>query len=115
MAISANIFKAILSFDSYNRGYNAGIDIDGNHQDQNYCDDSSGQEIGSATILSNSGDLNPAAGIDNDIGLYGVAYEYNGETIIAYRGTDSLLVDPVYGWPTGGGAVGTAQADMAFS
>lgn len=82
MTISAIIFKSLLSLDSYNRGCNASIDLDNNHNDSNYSADTEGLQIGGATIIENRGQVDAVA-----IGFYGIAYSYNGETIIAYRGT----------------------------
>ena len=72
MAISSELMYAILAMDSYNRGYNPGILL-------------SGSNIGTATIGSD--ELLPAG--SQEAGFYAVAYEWNGETIISYRGTDS--------------------------
>ena len=82
MTISPELFTAILSMDSYNRGYDAGIAGLGE----------SGQ-IGNATILTRVD-----SGISNEqhlewqaAGFYAVAYQWNGETVISYRGTDNLV------------------------
>ena len=81
MAISKDLFLAVLSLDAYNQGYKAGI----NH----------GQtQIGSATFLTDKGDLEAQSH-----GFYGLAYTLNsavgdlaaGTTIISYRGTDDII------------------------
>lgn len=96
--MNSNLFKAILSMDSYNRSYGAGIELDGN-------------QIGDAVIVFDSEDLgfkldSSGAPIldeeDNPIrkdvsaGFYAIAYSYAGETVISYRGTDQFpkLFDP---------------------
>ena len=71
--------KAILSMDSYNRGYEGGLTI---------LSESPTTKLGNATILASSSTLedeNGNANIDDDIGFYALAYSYNGETVISYR------------------------------
>ena len=69
-----DVFRAILALDSYNRGYHPGIEG---------LSSAVGTNIGMATIIGDDGQQ--AA---QDIGFYAIAYEWNGETIISYRGTD---------------------------
>jgi hypothetical protein len=109
MAISRDLFLSILALDSYNRGYNAGIKITGN--------DTPGTKLGSAEILQSRGSEVPA-----DKGFYGIAYTWNNEKIISYRGTDNygLTNDPatgasdlLNGWVAGLGYTGFhANSDM---
>lgn len=96
------LFKAILSMDAYNRGYDAGIKF-GNLSGNN-SDDSFGIQIGNAQIITNSAIFTQGGNrIDDDIGFYGIAYQAkdaNGnvtETIISYRGTDQppTLIKPL--------------------
>jgi hypothetical protein len=63
-----DILLAILSMDTYHRAYNPGIKVDA-------------PSIGSWGMVSQS--------VDEPKGFYGAAYSRAGETIIAYRGTDS--------------------------
>lgn len=87
--MNSNIFKAILSMDSYNRGYNAGIDLRARDANGNVIsDDSIGQYIGSALVTKESDIAQNSSGVE--AGFYGIAYSYNNETIISYRGTDQL-------------------------
>jgi Ca2+-binding RTX toxin-like protein len=72
MTISADLFKAVLAMDAYNRGVNAGINV-------------SGSQIGSALLRS---DLLPSG--SSEASFSAQAYSWNGETIISYRGTDIL-------------------------
>ena len=65
------LFLAILSMDSYNRGYDPGIENLPNLG-----------AIGNANII----DLALPTGAQA-AGFYAIAYDWNGETVIAYRGT----------------------------
>ena len=77
MAVSSELMYAILAMDSYNRGYNPGIEGGG-------IGFSIGDGIGNATVVSE--DRSSDA---QDTRFYAVAYEWNSETIISYRGTHS--------------------------
>ncbi|WP_417415420.1 hypothetical protein [Hoeflea sp.] len=86
MPISQDLFMAILAMDSYNRGYDAGI---GDGQNVVNCVDedglgAEGSQIGNAVVSQQ--DISEAA---KAAGFYAVAYQWNGETIISYRGTDN--------------------------
>jgi hypothetical protein len=85
-----DLFNAILSMDSYNRGYDAGIEF-------------TAASIGSATVGNDSeelGDINVNGSDvrrDQEIGFYAVAYDIQGgETIISFRGTDENGSNPIY-------------------
>jgi len=95
MPISKDLFLALLSMDSYNRGYGAGIAdgkgaVDG---DGNDTDGLGGleSEIGAATVKREDGSEEARAA-----GFYAVAYKVGagvegideGTTVISYRGTD---------------------------
>ncbi len=82
--------------DSYNRGYNAGLIMQGD-------------SIGNARIAKTNLDgvtLNLDSGVirnqntndrlDDDIGFYAIAYDYNGQKVISYRGTDDADLDVRY-------------------
>ncbi|MGH1404910.1 MAG: hypothetical protein ACRBDL_11795 [Alphaproteobacteria bacterium] len=105
------LFNAILSMDSYNRGYQAGIVFGDNPGTNNYSSDIPGVQIGTAKIVDNSSAV--FEGADDDIGFYALSYDVGGAgTIISYRGTDDAL-DVAHGWPLGGiGA--SAQGQMAI-
>ncbi len=101
--MNSTLYKAILSLDAYNRGYDAGININEN-------------SIGNATINTDSFDLGllnegtqNEIRVDENASFYAVAYSYNGETIISYRGTDDAS-DIWNGWTTG---VGNANSHSA--
>ncbi|WP_156892485.1 hypothetical protein [Salaquimonas pukyongi] len=110
MSISPDLMYAILSMDVYNRGYGEGIEGLGGL----------GASIGTATITqqSDTGVNDPEVAA----GFYAVAYEWNGETVISYRGTDNdtFSSDPesggsdvLNGWISGGGYP-TGQSELAF-
>ena len=73
MAISSDLFMAILSMDAYNRGYNSSIVA------------LTETSIGNATI--NAVPLPAGA---QDASFYAQSYTWNGQTVIAYRGTDAF-------------------------
>ncbi|MDP3524257.1 MAG: hypothetical protein Q8S27_06725, partial [Hoeflea sp.] len=100
MTMSPELFMAILSMDSYNRGYNEGITGLGGV----------GSLVGAAEIISQSNVL--IGSEDRDAGFYAVASQWNGERVISYRGTDNDSIwgnpwtspsDICSGWPLGGG------------
>ncbi len=100
--MNSELFKAILALDSYNRGYNQGIILNGT-------------QIGSATISTDSAILGKIAGTvrwDVNSNFYAIAYSYAGGTVISYRGTDNPGADLINGWVTGAGAIGE-QAELA--
>ncbi|MCP4183592.1 MAG: lipase family protein, partial [Hyphomicrobiales bacterium] len=77
MTVSNELMYAILSMDSYNRGYGEGISGLGGI----------GTNIGAATFTEQSDTLDGDPGVTAD--FYAAAYSYNGETVISYRGTDN--------------------------
>lgn len=99
MTMNADLMKAILAMDAYNRGYNAGIKF-GTEEDNSDSAINGVTQIGNAVVLRSDG-----GSAAQDISFYGIAYEYNSETVISYRGTDDLAWDPSYGWGVGGGKV----------
>ncbi len=127
------LFNAILSMDSYNRGFNPNVKFGSiapdPETDLQYSLDTAGIQIGTATILINRGQADA-----QNIGFYALAYtnDTNGDgttdgTIITYRGTDNFLGDiPFFydaphgsdvwhGWNTGLGAITSEQTAMAFA
>jgi len=89
-ATQADLFLAILALDAYNRGYNPGMTFTGNSDDPN-----TQPQIGDATIVSNLADTSAS--------FYAVAYSWEGETVISYRGTTfennaANLGDVLNGW-----------------
>ena len=76
MTISNELFMAILSMDTYNRGYNPGI---------NGLSNSQGTKIGNATLEAVGVDPNGVAQANS---FYAQSYTWNGQIVVAYRGTD---------------------------
>lgn len=104
--MNADLLKAILAMDSYNRGYNKGLDLgDGN--------DPIDLQIGEATVIGQSN----VSGASDEVGAsfyaisYQIGYGPDPEIIIAYRGTDEGW-DVLSGWPGGLGGV-TSQSLFA--
>jgi hypothetical protein len=81
MAISDDLFRAILAMDAYNRGYNLGIAGLGGLN----------TGIGLATVKQDSRilDTEGNAGVDQAASFFAQAYTWNGKTVIAYRGTET--------------------------
>ena len=90
-----DIFLAILALDSYNQGYDAKTTVSSN-------------KIGNATIIRDSSGLD-----DRTAGFYATAYDWNGETVISYRGGDSYS-DLIAGWKLAFGLVGQGQLAIEF-
>lgn len=112
------LMKSILAMDSYNRGYNATIDLrkkDASGAPIPFSDivDAS---LGKGSIIDDSGVFkNPnQSRQDQSISFYAVAYSYNGEKIIFFRGTDDFSNDLLYGYTVGTGFPNHQQAEMAF-
>lgn len=76
--MSKDLFLAILSMDAYNHDYGANIQVDGTG-------------IGTATILGDSDILKDINGnrLDEAAGFYAITYDWNGKTVISYRGTNA--------------------------
>jgi hypothetical protein len=105
--MEANLFLAILAMDSYDRDYNQGVFV----TPQRAGDDAAGVQIGDATVYNHSAIVPDS--------FYGIAYNWEGVTVISYRGTDdtSLLNllngDLLNGWTLGAGSAGAPQATDA--
>lgn len=102
-----DLFLSILAMDSYNRGYGQHI----------IMPTVFGQTmLGNATIQS---DANDQAGVASAAGFYAVAYDWNDEKVISYRGTnpDSLsnfFTDAHNGYGVGSGSPYGTQAELAI-
>jgi len=132
MTIQQNLFLAILAMDSYNRGYNAGVD-DGQNIVNGIDEDGlggEGSQIGNALVSQQ--DISEAA---KAAGFYAIAYEIkddsieglaNGQKVISYRGSDNpgswTNLDPWSttpggdawnGWSVGAGSSTSEQGRMA--
>lgn len=108
MTDNSTLAKAILSMDSYNRGYNGGITFGSNSSDSAAVNGVT--RIGNYTVYRSAN--TPEAKI---IGFYAIAYQYEEagvtKTVISYRGTDQFLTAN----GIGGGIINTqgAGADIA--
>jgi len=86
--MTKDLLLAILSMDTYNRGYGPGI---------TGLSDDLGTQIGTATISNRTSSL--ANSPEVAAGFYAVAYDTEYGKVIAYRGTDSGLELPLVDWP----------------
>jgi hypothetical protein len=101
MTISPELTYAILSSDSYNRGYDPGVLGLGGI----------GSSIGGYSILRQSA-TDPQSD-EVAASFYAAAYQDgSGNIVISYRGTDDPLGGDIAAW-TGGGGFETAQAELA--
>jgi hypothetical protein len=121
VAISKDLFLAILAMDSYNRGYNAGVFGASGNAITGLG--GIGSQIGNATVTAQ--DSTPTA---QSASFFAQAYELtgsyagtdgapgltSGQTVISYRGTDNLPVDALTGYGTGAGSTLSTQAEMAL-
>ncbi|MBL4879619.1 MAG: hypothetical protein JKY78_12080 [Hyphomonas sp.] len=73
-----DLIRAILAMDVYNRGYGSGM---------LHLSQSLGTKIGNWEVKANADDSNDSNSAF-DAGFYALAYEFEGETVISYRGTD---------------------------
>jgi hypothetical protein len=90
--MNTDVFLSILAMDSYNRGYNPGV---------LGLSDANGTQLGTATIQSHSSD--EPTSIEFEAGFYALAYNWNGQTVISFRGTDpstaqQAIADLANGW-----------------
>ncbi|MFC6488548.1 hypothetical protein [Nitratireductor sp. GCM10026969] len=100
--ISKELEISILALDSYYRGEGPGSFT------------IPGSRIGNARIRDTDLPLG-----SHDAGFYAVAYEWNGQTIISYRGTDTddlaaTASDAWNGWRLGAGFPDTSQGRLAI-
>ena len=113
MTISKDLFLAILSLDSYNRGYGVGLVV-------------AGAKVGSATIGLTSTDAEANIPDGQTAGFYAISYKVgtgvegiaDGTTVIAYRGTDqpnpfTAGSDVVHGWLAATG-LPTSQTNLTL-
>ena len=103
--MNRDLLLAILAMDSYNRGYGQGLT-------KNLPTVTGTTQIGTATIFSQSDTRSGTEGVN--AGFYAIAYDWQGEKIISYRGTDGLIRDAVTGYGIALGTSGTSQANLAI-
>lgn len=112
--LSDTLFNAILAMDSYNKGYDASIVLP---------DGTDGSiKIGEAAIVDNSTEA-LGNGVDSSIGFYALAYSYDGDIIISYRGTDypvdgqetaGIPNDIYHGWTLGTGDLSSVLVSIGL-
>lgn len=110
-ASEQDVELAILSMDAYNEGYSPGMSLPNT------------TPIGGARRSADSTavlgvDANGVP-VDQSATFYAVAYQWQGETIISYRGTQlstlsSTLGDVLNGWTVGLGFAAASQAQFAM-
>lgn len=112
-----DLFNAILAMDAYNRGYNRGLEIEGDVTGSNGAYEKDeyplGERIGNVIVTNELGDAD-AQGAD----FYAIAYDVDGgsgETVISYRGTDDGFPfgADIPAWATGAGVYSTPQTILA--
>jgi len=79
--MNRDVFLSLLALDAYNRGYGQNVLV--NLGDSTTGQDEIGRFIGSAQIIEQR--INSEAQAS---GFYAIAYDWNGETVISYRGTN---------------------------
>ena len=99
MPVSPTLMQAILAMDSYNQGYDSGLE----HGET---------QIGSATVSKKLSDFNMETEAQA-AGFYAITYNWGDKTVISYRGTDGAN-DIWQGWTTGAGFNGSSQAQLAI-
>lgn len=117
--MNTNLFKAILSMDAYNRGYNPGIKFGNLPSDESLT---LGEQIGKAWITKDSRIFVDSDNqrVDKSLGFYALSYDCNDEIVVSYRGTDDVSgdllqgSDLLYGWAVGVGQVTDNQASLAI-
>lgn len=116
--MNRDLFLAILALDSYNRSYGQRLDELAVPEFDFEGNPTSVVKLGEAEIVRDSSVLTDESGrqdIAND--FYAIAYDWNGETVISYRGTDNLGADALSGYAVGAGigdGVVAPQADLAI-
>ncbi len=105
--MNSTLMKAILSMDAYNRGYNSSIKFGSDIRDSEAINGVT--KIGNATIHRSQNSQ-----LAEDISFYAIAYDYNGEKVISFRGTDQLNADRLNGFDIGAGFPDAPQAGMAY-
>lgn len=123
--MNRDVFLSLLALDAYNRGYGQNVKVSESDADEGV--DESGRAIGTATIILQSDVFSGLPRVE--AGFYAIAYEWNGETIISYRGTNfeikfdtvqeainsPLIKDVWNGWTVGAGFSQASQASLAIN
>jgi Ca2+-binding RTX toxin-like protein len=109
--MNRDTFLAVLAMDSYNRGYGQGVLI--KPGDSLAGQNEVGRQLGNATVMVQNITVQAQA-----IGFYALAYSWNGETVISYRGTDfntgkNIVNDVKNGWSSFTGIGTNSQFKLA--
>ncbi|NMW31961.1 hypothetical protein HKD42_07805 [Altererythrobacter sp. RZ02] len=83
--MNREVFLSLLALDSYNRGYGQNVLL--NNGDSTTNQNEIGRFLGSAQVVEQRITSEAQAA-----GFYAIAYEWQGETIISYRGTKGTTV-----------------------
>ena len=79
--MNREVFLSLLALDAYNHGYGQTVLL--NQGDSTTGQDEVGKFLGSAQIIEQR--INSESQV---AGFYAIAYDWNGETVISYRGTN---------------------------
>ena len=106
MPTTNDLMLAVLALDAYNHGYNPGMP------------GVSGSQIGDATLKFDSAEL-PTTQNGQAAGFYATTYNWNGKTVISYRGTTFELGintarDVINGWVLSAGYAAASQPQLAL-
>lgn len=81
--MNRDVFLSLLALDSYNRGYGQNVLL--YKGDSTTGQREAGRKLGNATVLN----VNLPQGAQA-AGFYAIAYDWNGERVISYRGTNAV-------------------------
>jgi len=84
--MNREVFLSLLALDAYNRGYGQSVLL--NEGDSSVGQSEANRFIGTARISRQSDVEVGTPGVN--AGFYAIAYHWNGETVISYRGTNVL-------------------------
>lgn len=82
--MNRDVFLSLLALDSYNRGYGQLVFV--NDGDNPNGQIETNRRIGNARVVGQS-DVLDGSNV-RDAGFYAIAYDWKGETVISYRGTN---------------------------
>lgn len=82
--MNRDVFLSLLALDAYNRGYGQGVFT--KEGDSPTGQNEANRLIGTARVTNQSDVEVGTPGVDAD--FYAIAYNWNDETVISYRGTN---------------------------
>ncbi len=106
--MNRDVFLSVLAMDAHNRGYDQGISV--------LPVVANVTKLGNATITTDS--VIKLGTPASAVGFYALAYDWSGETVISYRGTDfnsgkSIVNDVYNGWSSFTGIGSNSQFGLA--